>query len=202
MTPPRINIVFAEDHKLVRQTLIPSLKESNVYTIAEAEDGFQLLEILKTKQPDVILLDIEMPKMNGCEAFRKIKKLYPKQKVVFLSTHGEDMLVELMYDEGAEAYLTKNSDVQLVIETIQAVHADKYIQKRTTRTSDTDFSERESQVSALICDGLSNKAIADNLNITEKTVEAHKKKLFIKTKTQSAAAFVSYIFKKGLNYLR
>ena len=200
--PQPITILFAEDHKLLRQLLISELHKHEIHTIGEAEDGLQLLELLKTKKPDIILLDIEMPNMNGSNTFDKIIKLDPKSKVIFLTTHNECTLRDHFYSKGASAYLTKDTDLGIIVETIRLVHKDEFIPIYEAFGNKSQFSKRESEIIPLICEGKSNKQIADKLNIGNKTVEAHKKSLFKKTKTQGAVGFVSYILKKGLNYLR
>lgn len=204
----QINIVFAEDHKLFRQLLITALKENNINTIGEAEDGIELLNLLKTKQPDIVLLDLEMPNMNGSETFTRIRAQYPDLKIIILTTHTEDVLTDNFYAKGAKAYLTKNVDTETVIETISLVHENKFSRKQKSNKHKNDaeqqikFSKRESEMIPLIVEGKSNKQIADKLSIGNKTVEAHKKNLFKKTKTEGAVGFVTYILKKGLNYLR
>ena len=199
-----ITILFAEDHKVLRQLLVKELNEHQICTIGEAEDGMQLLELLKNKIPDIVLLDVEMPNINGVQAFEIIKNLYPKIKVIFLTTHNSDGLRDFFYSKGVNAFLTKNVDFEEIVSTIRLVHEGKFkiVNKEYTHKSKPQFSKREHEMIPLICDGKSNKEIADKLNIGNKTVEAHKKNLFKKTKTQSAVGFVGYIFKKGLNYLR
>ncbi|MEO6305934.1 MAG: response regulator transcription factor [Bacteroidia bacterium] len=204
----QINILFAEDHQLFRQLLITTLKENNIVTIGEAEDGLQLLDLLKTKKPDLILLDIEMPNMDGSKTFTLIRELYPDLKIIFLTTHTEETLINCFYEKGAKAYLTKNTTTENLIETIRLVYENKFVpvyktkKEKTLKGEKLKFSKRESEMIPLIVDGRSNKEIADKLSIGNKTVEAHKKNLFKKTKTQGAVGFVSYILKKGLNYLK
>ncbi len=205
----QINILFAEDHKLFRELLISTLNENNINIVGEAEDGMQLLNLLKTiKKPDLILLDIEMPNMNGSETFTKVRELYPELKIIFLTTHTEDTLIDCFYEKGAKAYLTKNTDTETLVETIRLVHENKFVRKDKTGKQKMEveqklkFSKRESEMIPLIVEGKSNKQIADKLSIGNKTVEAHKKNMFKKTKTESAVGFVSYILKKGLNYLK
>ncbi len=201
----RINIVIAEDHKLFRQGLVKLLDEYNIYTLDEADNGLQLLNILQQKKPDIVLLDIEMPVMNGCDAFYQIKKIYPDQKIIFLSTHNEKHLIEHLYLKGADGFLAKNTDIEAVVETIRLVHADKTILNPTQHLEEnktTIFSKRESEVTSLICEGKSNKEIAGDLKITSKTVEAHKKNLFKKTQTRGVVSFVSHVLKNGLNYIK
>lgn len=204
----KINIAYAEDHKLVRQNLISTLEEYDIFTVIESENGLALMDKLKHITPDVLLLDVDMPEMDGCETLEKIKELYPKMKVIMLTMHGDTILKKHLYEMGASAFLTKNSDIELVVDTIRSVHKNKFVsndksllQKKENEAS-IKFSKRESEVSLLIIKGKSNKEIADKLNITNKTVEAHKKNLFNKTNTQSAVGYVSYVLQKGLNYLR
>lgn len=203
-----IKILFAEDHSLFRQLLIPALEEHNIFTIGEAENGLQVMDLLKKKKPDIVLLDIEMPKMNGREVFDKMKVLYPNTKIIILTTYDQDVLRDHYYSKGLSAYITKNTDIDLVAETIRMVHENTYIpthslqKKNSAQPGELKFSKRESEMIPLILDGHSNKEIAVKLNIGNKAVEAHKKNLFKKTKTQSAVGFVSYIFKKGLNFLK
>lgn len=199
-----ITILFAEDHKLLRQLLVSELDERGIHTIGEAGDGIELLELLKTKKPDVILLDLQMPNMDGCITFDIIKELYPKSKIIFLTTHNQKTLRDHFYSKGASAYLTKETDIEVIVETIQLVHKNEFIPVYDDykNNSKPHFSKRESELIPLICEGKSNKEIADKLNIGNKTVEAHKKSLFKKTKTQGAVGFVSHILKKGLDFLR
>jgi DNA-binding NarL/FixJ family response regulator len=206
--PSQISILFAEDHKLFRELLISDLELSNIITIGEAEDGIQLLDLLKTKTPDLILLDIEMPNMDGSATFNIIRKLYPELKIIFLTTHKDAFLIDYFYAKGASAYLTKNTDTEIVKQTIRQVHENTYVpiykerERKTEEGQKLKFSKRESEIIPLICEGKSNKEIADALHIGNKTVEAHKKNLFRKTKTISVVECVVFLIRKGLNNLR
>ena len=200
-----INVLIAEDHKLFRQLLIPTLKEHGVHTIGEAEHGLQLLSLLESLKPDLILLDIAMPHMNGTSAFLKIKETYPQIKIIVISNHTETAITNFFYSKGVDAFLSKNTDLETIIETIKNVHENRYVRvivKETSQTEAIRFSQRETELIPLILDGKSNKEIADVLNIGNKTVEAHKKSLFKKTKTQSAIGFVIFALKSGFNYLK
>jgi DNA-binding NarL/FixJ family response regulator len=198
-----ISILFAEDHKVLRQTLIPLLEHYAIHTAGEAENGQELLSLLESISPDVVLLDLQMKGMNGSEAFEKIRKLYPKLKIIIFSSHNDPMLINHFHTKGACAYLSKNDEVEHIVETIRTVHSGIVIFKDLSRDADDmKFSARETEVIPLIVEGRSNKEIAEELNINQKTVEAHKKRLFKKTKTQSAVGFVGYLFKRGLNFLK
>lgn len=200
----RINIILAEDHSLFRQLLIPALEYYGVFTISEAENGIQLLDLLKKHEPDVIMMDIQMPDMSGGEALIQIRKKYPNRKVVILTTYYNQLLVEDFLSHGASAFLTKNSRIDLIADTIRLVHGNRYLKKISSPESieiNARFSKRESEIIPLICDGLSNKEVANQLRVCSKTIEAHKKNLYRKTKTKSSAEFISYIYKSGLIYL-
>lgn len=203
----RINIFIAEDHKLLRQLLSSTLETFQIITIGEAGDGLELLELLKIKMPDVIVLDIEMPNMTGSEVFYKIRELYPELKIIFLTTHNEVVLMEHFIAEGASAYLNKSVDIDVLAKVIRLVHENKYEYKYKASLSKFEngqtlkFSKRETEMIPLICEGRSNKEIADVLDIGNKAVEMHKKNLFKKTKTKSSTSFINYILRKGLIHL-
>jgi DNA-binding NarL/FixJ family response regulator len=198
-----ISILFAEDHKVLRQALIPLLEHYSIHTIGEAENGLELLSLLENTTPDIILLDLQMKAMNGSEAFEKIRKLYPKLKIIIFSHHNDTMLINYFHAKGACAYLSKNDAIEHIVETIRMVHSGIVIFKDLSPgPDDLKFSPRETEVIPLIVEGRSNKEIAEELNIGCKTVEAHKKRLFKKTNTQSAVGFVGYLFKRGLDFLR
>jgi DNA-binding NarL/FixJ family response regulator len=202
-----IKIVLAEDHKLFRQTLVSALKQLDIHTIGEACNGIDLLNLLKITKPDVVLMDIEMPEMDGCNALEKIKLFFPTQKVIILTQHSHDFLGNFLISKGADAFLTKNTEIEILVNTIKSVHENKYKAKnvsifKSSEKEEIKFSKREAELIPQICEGKSNKEIADKLNIGNKTVEAHKKNLFRKTNTLGTVNFVAYLFKKGLNFLK
>ncbi len=205
MTLSPITIVFAEDHLSYRQLLIPCLQDYNIFTLGEASDGYQLLKLLKRRMPDVLLLDIEMPGMNGIEALQHIRVAWPKLRVVVLTTYDLDPLCNQMLERGAKGYLTKNTDLSVIAQTIREVHENSYrppTKKPISGSTEPKFSKRETEMIPLIVNGDSNKQIADKMNIGNKAVEAHKRNMYRKTNTQSVAGFISYLFKKGLNLLK
>lgn len=201
-----LNIIIAEDHNLFRELLVSTLAENGITTIAEARNGIQLINALKIHNPDVVLLDVEMPDMDGAEALKQISVLYPKQKVMILTQHENVLLGNYFINLGARAFLTKNSETSYLIETLHSVAKGNVIAtfdgKVFNSQSAVKFSQRESELIPLICNGKSNKEIADKLKIGNKTVEAHKKNLFLKTNTNSAVEFVVYMFRNGLHNLK
>lgn len=210
----KINYLFAEDQTLFRKSLITLLKEHKLNCIGEAANGLELLELLKTKKPDLILLDIEMPMMDGSQAFDLIRSRYPEAKVILLSIHHNAKVKECFFKRGAKAFLSKNKDDKEVVEILRAVHEDRYKwdfkkdlheldqEQRTDHGSTLHFTRRELEVLSLVYKGLSNKEISNELNVVLKTVEAHKKRLYSKTKVTNLTQFIKFIDDNGLTYLR
>jgi DNA-binding NarL/FixJ family response regulator len=198
----RIEFVFAEDQSLIRRSLIVLLQQHNIICVGEAENGIELLDLLKGKTPDFILLDVRMPKMDGMEALERIKRQYPSMKVILLTVQHGQYVKESFYTRGADAFLTKNTSEKVLVDTIRAVHNNKHNPQRETLNKNLKFSPRELEIITLVYMGKTNKEIADILCIVIKTVEAHKKKLYLKTKVLNSIEFVKYIEEHGLYYLK
>jgi DNA-binding NarL/FixJ family response regulator len=198
----RIEIIFTEDHKSYRQGLVPILKKENIYTIAEAENGSQLLFLLEIEnlRPDVILLDLEMPEMDGNVTLAKIKDKFPDMKVIILSSYGEGSLLKDFKNKGASSFLEKNTDVKIIIDTIKRTH---YLvdYSNIPKKVKSLFTEKEVQVIPLLLAGKTSKQIADILGIAEKTVEQYRNRLYDKTGTSNGLEFSAYCAKEGLGFL-
>lgn len=211
-----IKVAIADDHALFRAGVKTSLSSrKDIQMVAEAENGMQLLNLLKHIQPDVILLDIQMPIMDGLVALPEIKKLYPNIKVIMLSMHNDHSVISKMMEIGANSYLTKESGSELIYEAIRGVYAnDFYFNEltnkallnglRTKRTNesttvqDVQLSEKEIIILKLMCDEKSTKEIADHVDLSPRTVEAIRDKLKTKTGTKSMAGLVMYAVKAGI----
>jgi len=210
----KINIIIAENQKLFRGILISTLAEYGICTIAEADDGAELMALLQVHRPDIVLLDIEMPVMSGDKALIKISREFPNVKVIILSQYDEQQLIVNYILNGAHAYVTKGMAISMLLEAIHNVkrHGSYYNNipvaiRELIRQSDdahlknTNFSRRESEIIPLICDGKTNKDIANELNIVVKTVEAHRKNIYKKTHATSVTEFIKYTLKKGFAFL-
>ena len=200
-----LTIIIADDHKLFRQSLTATLNEYAICTIGEAEDGTELLALLKIHLPDVILLDLEMPEMNGFNSLKNIKTLYPLQKVIVITSYDNSHLKKGIVESGADAFLSKNADIELVAKTIKEVFKNTYKPSKNSplqangMAKNLNFSSREAELIPLICEGKSNKEIAEHFKISNKTVEAHKNSLFKKTKTLNSMEFTLFFLKTGLD---
>lgn len=208
-----IKLVIVDDHKLFRQGLISLLKEfdETIDIIGEADNGRNLLHLLEFVTPDVLLLDVDMPVMSGQEAFNVITRQYPGIKVLFLSMHYNAELANHYLTHGAFGYLKKEDSAEILMEAIHAAYSGRkyhYAPNLTKEQNTGDepnhlvgkrvLSEREVEVVKHICDGKSNKEIADALFITLRTVDFHKSNIYAKTRAGNPAALAVYALKHGI----
>lgn len=209
----KLNILIVDDHEFFRNGLkmvINRLKYARV--VGEASNGKEFLELLRQKEPDIVLIDIQMPLMNGIEATRRALEEYPDLKIVALTMFDDEEYVQSMIDAGARGFLLKNITREVLDQALQAVDAGKnyyspelwefFTKKVVSETrpdeEDLQLTRREKEILQLICDGLSNKEIADRLFISERTVIGHKSNLLAKTNTKSSVGLLSYAIKNRL----
>ena len=206
----KLNILIVDDHKLFREglkLLLTSLEE--IGEVWEASDGEVFLNMIKSCNPDLILMDIEMPRINGIEATIKALEIYPDLKIMALSMYGDEEYFQKMIDAGVCGFLLKNSDFSEVKKAIlTASQGSNYfteeilyrlVNRLKTKPPQIDpavvLSDREIEVLQLICKGLSNQEIADKLFISKRTVDHHRASLLTKTDTKNAASLVIYAIK-------
>jgi len=206
-----IKIGIAEDHLLTRQGLISLLKEfDNIKVVFDVSNGRELLESLKSGVPDIILLDIEMPVMNGREAFEKIKIKYPKLKVIIISMHFKDSYIIEFVKKGVNGFLNKNSSIEKIVDTLNNVHKFGHFYDNTVSLilaktvarefappmeeifAATGFTSREIEIIRVMCLNKSNREIADELNISVRTVEGHRLHIMKKTSCKNAAELTTF----------
>lgn len=206
----KITIVLADDHKMVRDGLKSFLSKIEDFDIvAEVEDGEQLLNIYEKSMPDIALVDINMPRINGLEALRHLHEQNPMVKVIMLSMHEEADYIMKAIQNGAKGYLLKNTDekelemaIRTVAEggkyfnsTVSSIMIENMTHKEPVRmAAETNVSNREKEILKLVSEGQSNKMIADVLHISIRTVETHRLNLLRKLDVNNAAEMV----KKGL----
>jgi len=205
-----ISVVIADDHVIFRKGLRTILNEiPDIKVVAEASNGQELLEILKNNQADIVLMDIKMPVMDGLEATEKVLKKYPTIKIIALTMHEEIGYFNKMIDAGAIGFLLKKTnkdELEIAINTVMS--GENYfsqefiatINKHTMpkRTSNISLSDREQEVLELVCKGHSNVEIAKILGISQRTVDAHRGRLFEKTGAKNAPNLVLFAIKNGL----
>jgi DNA-binding NarL/FixJ family response regulator len=204
-----INIAIADDHQLFREGLSFILSSNKKYkTLFEAENGQDLLQKIGVMgQPDVILMDLKMPIMDGIEATEKVKALYPEVKIIVLTMHHEENVILHLLDLGANGYLLKNSSSQEVAGAIEQVMKKDYyfteyitsvmikgirkqVKPATIPSDDFQLTKREMEVLTLICSELTNSEIAVQLHISDRTVESHRKSLLEKLNAKNTAGLV------------
>lgn len=211
----KIRVLIADDHEMVREGLQAMLnKISDIEVIGEACNGAELIELSKKLKPDVILTDVKMPKTDGVEATRIIKKEMPHIGVVALSSFDEESFITDMINAGAKGYLLKNAAKVELLEAIRAAYRDenyycrhtniklaKMIAKGGASASASrmeTFTERELQVIEMICKGFSSKEIARELNLKTRTIERYRDAIMSKMEVKNAAAVVLYAVEHGL----
>lgn len=211
-----IKLVIADDHEIFRDGFKLMLsKFPEIILVGEAGNGRELLELIEKQNPDVILTDIKMPVMDGIEATKKIAELYPDKGVIGLSMYDDDELIIEMLEAGAKGYLIKNAGKDQIIEAIKTVYTDEPYYCKTTshkltqmiaksrfnpykKTEKVEFSEREKEIIACICDEMTNKEIGDKLFISVRTVEGHRLKILEKMNVKNTVGLVVYAIKNGI----
>ena len=210
----RIKVLIVDDHRVVRDGLSKILESCNdIHVIGEAANGLDAIRKYTELKPDVILLDISMPKLGGLEVSRRIKKEDPSAKIVILSMHEEEEYSMKLVRLGVSGYLLKDSAAQEVIEAVRSAFAGRaYFSPQISKTLAESYREvapleddpyerlndREREVLQLIAEGHTNKAIADILFISPKTVDNHRTNLMRKLNIHSAADLVRWATKRGL----
>ncbi len=210
-----LKILLVEDHHIIRQGIKSLLEKQDGLVVAgEAEDGREAVELARTLKPDVIVMDVTMPKLNGIEATRRILEQDPDSKVIALSVHADDAFVSGMFTAGAAGYLLKDCLVEELVTAIRSVAQDHfYLSKSIERTVVHEYrslkanqvrsvfstlTSREREVLQLIAEGRTTKQIADTLYISEKTVSTHRQHIMEKLGMESVPDLVKYAIREKL----
>ena len=210
-------VVIAEDHTILREGLRSLLEnESEGYSVVgEAADGLNAIRLVEEEKPDLLLIDLSMPKMNGLSAIAEIKKRCPKTKILALTVHKEEEYILEAFRSGSDGYCLKDADHTVLKHAIECVLTGKpffspeisekvlegYLEGRRTLKSETSWdtlTQRERDVLKLIGEGYKNKQIAEYLCISPKTVEKHRANIMNKLNLHNAASLTSYAIEKGL----
>jgi len=214
----RIKVLIADDHRVVREGLMAILKtEENIEVVGEAQDGQEAIEKVRTLEPDVILMDVSMPRMGGVEATRQIKREFPHIGIIALTMYDEQQYIFDLVRAGATGYLLKDTESAQIVEAIRAIYrgeslihpsvASKILaefsllaQKKGKKPSweDHDLTEREITVLRLVADGKTNKEIANNLDLSEKTVKNHVRNIFHKLQVYDRTQAAILGIRKGI----
>jgi len=211
-----IKIILADDHKIVRQGLRTLLEqESDIEVIGEADDGRMAVRLARELSPQVIIMDVGMPDLNGIEATRQVQAESPGVKVIALSMHSDRRFVMNMLKAGASGYLLKDSAFEELATAIRMVLNNKiylsteianvvvkdYLQGGGDESVFSVLTPREREVLQLMAEGKSSRQIADQLNISIKTVETHRMQIMHKLQIFNVAELTKYAIREGLSSL-
>jgi len=213
----KIRIAIADDHKIVRVGLNGILTmEADLEVTGEAEDGQQLMQLLKEKPVDVILMDIDMGYSNGIDTTEQVKLQYPHIQIIALTVHEEEDLIIKMLEAGANGYLLKSCGKEELVAAIHAVmKGDSYFSHNVSTTllkalsnyknrsyshhpNDGPLTEREKEILKLIAQEFSNPEIAGKLFLSVRTVDTHRRNIMEKLQAKNTAGLVKYALEKGM----
>jgi len=211
-----IRLALADDQRLFRYGMAMLLRDmAGVQVVLECANGQELLTALKSTSVDIVLLDLEMPVLDGIETTKRIKQDFPQVKVLILSTHDEDKFITHLMELGANGYMLKNAEPDEIDTAIRSVHANGFYfselvsrvllhglvkkkQVKPTFHSIDPLSERELEVLRGICQELTTAEIAQRIFVSPRTVEFHRNNLLLKTGARNAAGLVVYAMTQGL----
>jgi DNA-binding NarL/FixJ family response regulator len=213
-----VRIILAEDHRITREGLVNLLEErSDMQVVGEAENGREAVRLARELSPDLVIMDVTMPDLNGIDATRIITSGSNNTKVIALSMYSDKQFVQGMIQAGASGYLLKDCAFEELVSAIQAVIqgdtylspgiagivVQDYLNKLTTDRSsaDTVLTNREREVLQLIAEGNSTKEIAASLTVSVKTVETHRRQIMEKLGIFSIAELTKYAIREGLTSL-
>ena len=214
-----INVMIVDDHVLYRagvKTALSSKKDIKI--IAEADNGAHLLSMLKGIQPDVILLDIQMPIMDGITTLPEVKKLYPNIRIIMLTLLDDQSMITKLMELGANSYLVKTSDAEVIYEAIKTCHYQEFYFNSLTNKAllnnlrhksnmaspfklqqeDATLNEKEITILRLMCEEKSTREIAEAVELSPRTIEAIRDKLKLKTGAKSTAGLIMFAVKNKL----
>jgi DNA-binding NarL/FixJ family response regulator len=203
--PSKIRIALVDDHPLLRQGLAALVADqADMKLVAEASNGLEAIEQFRTHRPDVVLMDLQMPGMNGIDSMIAIRGEFPDARFIVLTTYTGDVQIVRALKAGARAYLLKSLLHRELLETIRAVHAGlkrippEVAAELADHAADDSLTEREIEVLRLIAAGNANKIVADHLSITEETVKAHVKNILSKLDANDRTHAVTIALKRGI----
>ena len=203
----RTKVAIAEDHEILRQGLKALLcDQSNLEIIFDVGDGIELIEKIKENPVDVLILDLNMPKMDGEKCMPVLLELYPKLKIVILSAFSSESIMNELLKLGATCFLPKHFDFSILLDAIVSVHkngfysekeSEKEKRKNLELEMNENFTPRELDILKLLCEEKTSKEIAETLFISHRTVEGHKLRIIEKTKATSTSGIIIFALRNG-----
>ena len=204
-TSSPIRILSVDDHPMLREGIAAVLAgEDDMVLVAEASNGREAVEQFRAQRPDVTLMDVQMPEVNGVEAILKIREEFPDARIIVLTTYSGDVQAARAFKAGASGYLLKNMLRKELIDTIRAVHAGKkrippeIAVEMAEHHSDDALTEREIEVLRAVAAGNANKMVAQQLRVSEETIKAHMKNILSKLGANDRTHAVTIALKRGI----
>jgi DNA-binding NarL/FixJ family response regulator len=204
LTVKQIEILTVDDHPLLRQGIAAVIQgEKDMLIVGEASNGREAIQMFRSHRPDVTLMDLQMPDLNGIDAIAAIRQEYPQARIIVLTTYDGDVLARRSLKAGATGYILKDMIRTELLEAIRAVHLGRrYIPQKIAAElaehyAEDDLREREIEVLREVARGASNKIIASHLSISEATVKAHMKNILLKLGASDRTHAVSIATTRG-----
>jgi DNA-binding NarL/FixJ family response regulator len=211
----KIKIGVVDDQQMFRKGLISLISEFNEMNVMlEAANGKEMIDKMVKKEPDVILLDLEMPEMDGVATLAWLKAKHPRIRVIILTMHNEESIIAHMIESGAHGFLLKNDPIETLIDGIHSVIDTGYYfddrvskalltrlitgEKIKPKFNKVELTERETQIIQLICEEFTNKEIADKLCLSVRTIDGHREQILQKINARNTVGIVMYAMKNGL----
>jgi two-component system response regulator NreC len=211
----KITVLVAEDHTIVRKGICSLIDgKADIQVVGEAEDGREAIDKVMALSPDVVLMDITMPRLNGLEATRQIKKMFPQIKILALTMYTNEEYILQILQAGASGYVIKQAAPAELLSAIHAVYrGDSFLSPSISKTIIDEYlkhsapnapveheklTDREREVLQLIAEGYSNREIADKLQVSIKTVGVHRTNLMEKLEIHNVTDLVKYALRKGI----
>ncbi len=211
-TPPPIRVLLVDDHEMVREGITALLaRRKDIEVVGQAANGKEALQQVAALGPDVVLMDIAMPVMDGLQATTEIAKAFPASRVLVLTQYDSREYVFPLLRAGAAGYILKRARANELVEAIRAVHNDgaflpppmihavvSGIAQAQSAENDSPLTEREREVVRMVAEGLSSREIAERLSISVKTVDTHRANIMEKLGVHNAAELIKYAIRKGM----
>lgn len=209
-------VFIADDHQMMLDGIASLLRGNEEFTVVgTAANGKLALEALEQQQPDILLADVQMPEMNGIELLQAVRSKWPEQKVVVLTMFNDPVIVETIMQHGANGYILKNTGREELLEALRSVrdgntwfskavvdtmlhNLNKPAEKPKNYVNSAELTSREQEIVRLIAEGLSSEDIANQLFISRRTVETHRKNILRKTGVSNVVGLVRYAYDTGL----
>ncbi len=206
-----IQIILADDHRMFRESIAKLLTVENIaHVLAQASNGKEVLELLETNEPDLVLMDIDMPVMDGIEATKNAIEKYPDLKILALSSFGDEKYYFKMVEAGAKGFVLKNASLGELKNAVKEVanngswFSSELLQKiiinisSQSENTKSELTNREAEILKLICESYTNEQIAEKINLSYDTVKWHRANLLSKTKCSNTAGLVIYAIKNKI----